>query len=150
MSAAFTGGEKLKARLAELAAKLESAQTVRVGFLEGATYPDGQTVAEVAAYLEYGTSKMPPRPFFEQMIIANKAGWGGKLAKVFKANDYDPVRTLGLMGEGIKGQLQDAIIAFDNPPASEETLARKQSKHGASATLVDTGHLLNSVDWEVE
>lgn len=149
MAASFTGGKKLEAKLAEIAARVASANTVRVGFLEGATYPDGQTVAAVAAFNNYGTSKAPPRPFFTQMIAANKNGWGAKLARILKANNYDAAKSLGLMGYGIKGQLQSAIIAFDNPPDSPETLARKKSKHGAKATLVDTGHMLNSVDFDV-
>ena len=37
----MSGGDKLQEKLRELSAKLSSAKTVRVGFLEGATYPPG-------------------------------------------------------------------------------------------------------------
>lgn len=123
---------------------------MRVGFLEDATYPDGQPVAQVAAHLNYGTSKMPPRPFFRQFIAQNKDGWGKKLGNVLAAAGYDTTLALGRMGYGMKGQLQETIIAFNNPPDSKETLARKKSKFGEDSTLIDTAHMLNSVDFDVK
>lgn len=46
----FSGGAALEAKLSELAEKLGDGKTLRVGFLEGATYPDGQSVPMVARY----------------------------------------------------------------------------------------------------
>jgi hypothetical protein len=51
---AFSGGAALEARLREIAEKVGKAKTVNVGFLEGATYPDGTPVALIAATNEYG------------------------------------------------------------------------------------------------
>lgn len=147
--AAFTGGDKLEKRLKEIAQKLGSAKSVRVGFLENATYPNGQSVAEVAAYAEYGTSKSPPRPFFSQMIARYKGGWGKKVGNLLKLNNYDTARTLGLFGEGVKGQLQQSIIDFTDPQDSDATKARKNFKYPDSSTLIESGHMLNSADWEV-
>jgi hypothetical protein len=51
------GGDALKAKLEEIARKVGRANTVDVGFLDGATYPDvegGLIVAAVAAIQEYG------------------------------------------------------------------------------------------------
>ena len=74
-------------------------QKVKIGVLEGATYPNGTPVAKVAAYLEYGwtqtvTEKQrgwlaangiyvkpstvlssPARPFFEATYTANRKRW---------------------------------------------------------------------------
>jgi len=147
--ATIRGGKRMDAALRQIADRLNKAKSVRIGFLEDATYPDGQQVAEVAAYLNYGTSKMPPRPFFSQMVEANKDGWGAKLARVLKAADYDTELALGRMGEGIKGQLQDAIVAFNDPPDSKATMARKKAAGQEQATLIETGHMLASVDYEV-
>lgn len=147
--ATFSGGEKLQAVLRELSDKIKDSG-VRVGFLENATYPDGQPVAAVAAFNNFGTRNAPPRPFFSNMVEEEKDGWGDALAKLCKETNYDIPKVMALMGEGIKGQLQQAIIDFNDPPDSEETIARKRSKHGADATLVDTGHMLNSVDYEVK
>ena len=49
------------------------------------------------------------------------------------------------MGLGIKGQLQQSIIETNAPPLAESTVARK----GFEKPLVDTSHMLNSVDFEV-
>lgn len=58
--AGVIGGQKLAARLKEIAAAMDSASTVRVGFLEGATFPDGTSIPMVAAELEFGgTISMP-------------------------------------------------------------------------------------------
>lgn len=37
---------------------------VHVGILKHESYPDGETVASVAAQMEYGASKIPARPLF--------------------------------------------------------------------------------------
>ena len=74
-------------------------QKVKIGVLDGATYPNGTPVAKVAAYLEYGwtqtvTEKQrgwlaangiyvkpstvlssPARPFFEATYTANRKRW---------------------------------------------------------------------------
>ena len=74
-------------------------QKVKIGVLDGATYPNGTPVAKVAAYLEYGwpqtvTAKQrgwlaangihvkpstvlssPARPFFEATYTANRKKW---------------------------------------------------------------------------
>ena len=147
--AAFSGGDKLQAKLRELADKIGS-NSVSVGFLEDATYPDGQSVAEVAAYNNFGTSKAPPRPFFSNMVDEKRDGWGDALGKLCTALNYDIPKVMGQMGEGIKGQLQQAIIDFTTPEDSDETKARKDFAHPDTSTLVDTAHMLNSVDYEVK
>lgn len=144
--ASVTGGAKLQAKLKELEAKLGKKKTLRVGFLEGATYPTGQTVAEVAAYNNYGTSKSPPRPFFSGMVTDKSPAWPKKLARIMASNGGDVTKSLSLMGEGIKGQLQQSITNFDNPRESDATIERK----GFQDTLIHTGHMQNSADWDIE
>jgi hypothetical protein len=53
---------------------------------------------------------------------------------------------LDLMGTAIKGQLQQAIVDFVGIPLAPATIARK----GTDKQLVDTGHMLASVDYEVK
>lgn len=60
----LSGGDKLEQRLSEIAARIGRTGTVRVGFLEGATYPDGTSVAMVAALLNFGISNGKAWPFF--------------------------------------------------------------------------------------
>lgn len=147
----MAAGDKMAEALKRIADGVAKRQTVSVGFLAGATYPNNAhtSVAAVAAFNNFGTSKSKPRPFFTRMVAEKSPKWGAKLAKVLIAADYDAKLALERMGLGIKGQLEDAIVAFNDPADSDATIARKQAKHGKNATLVDTGVMLKSIDFEV-
>ncbi|EGQ5294910.1 hypothetical protein I4B40_002119 [Enterobacter cloacae] len=144
----FSGGAALEAKLAELAEKLGDGKTLRVGFLEGATYPDGQSVPMVAAANEYGDPAMnrPPRPFFRNMIAEKSPEWPQDIAKISEATGYDADKMLGMMGEHIKGQLQGSIRDLMEPALSPVTIAKK----GFSKPLIETSHMLNSVDYDIK
>jgi hypothetical protein len=144
----LSGGEALSDRLKEIIQKAGKAGVLRVGFLEGSTYPDGTSVPMVAAIQNFGAPAVgiPPRPFFSNMVREKSPTWGESLGNLAKANDYDIDRTLEQMGEGIKSQLQASIRSFDSVPLSPETIARK----GFEKQLIDTGHMQNSVGYEVK
>ncbi|MFP2409181.1 hypothetical protein ACLEVB_17465 [Enterobacter ludwigii] len=144
----FSGGAALEAKLAELAEKLGDGKTLRVGFLEGATYPDGQSVPMVAAANEYGDPAMnrPPRPFFRNMIADKSPEWPHDIAKIAEATGYDAEKMFGLMGEHIKGQLQGSIRDLMEPALSPVTIAKK----GFSKPLIETSHMLNSVNYDIK
>lgn len=146
--ASIRGGEKLERYLAEMTAKLEHYGTLRVGFLEGATYVDGTPVALIAAIQNYGAplANIPARPFFSNMVDTKQKEWGPALAKLLQSTSYDTIAALNLMGEGIKGQLQQAIRDFVGVPLAPATIARK----GFDKQLIDTSHMLNSVSYAVE
>jgi hypothetical protein len=176
---AMKGGSKLEAKLREIAEKAGRANTVRVGFLEGATYPDGTSVAMVGAIQEYGAPSVgiPSRPYFRGMIAEHKQEWGPELGQVIQASDYDASKALGLMGKRIEEELQDSIRKLDGPELSQVTLllrerfwsnpqeikgadvvaAREDVATGTEPDVTDTqkkplvwtGHLLNSVSSEV-
>ena len=62
MTAGLSGGEKMMAKLAEIAAKTDGNPEVRVGFIENTPYPDGMNTATVAAIQEWGARiAMPAR-----------------------------------------------------------------------------------------
>lgn len=148
------GGDALRKRLEQIALSMRGAHEVRVGFMEGATYPDGTPVAAVAYWNEFGkmvesgegSYYQMPRPFFRTMIAAESPSWSVKLGKLGPATGYDAKRMLGLMGEDIRGALQQSINAFQSPPLAESTVKAK----GFSKPLIDTSHMLNSVDYEVK
>jgi len=175
----FTGGAKLDAILRDLARKVERPGTLSVGFLEGATYPDGTSVPMVAALQEYGApaAGIPPRPYFRGMIASRSGTWGATLAALLKGNGYDGHAALNLMGEEIAADLRDSIIAVTAPPLSPVTLmlrqmrakspglrvtgkvvgeaaarvAAGQTASGVSTKpLIQTGQMLNSVEYRVD
>jgi hypothetical protein len=165
--------------LTDIARKMGGGR-VQVGFLEGATYPDGTPVAAVAAWDEFGHGgnfPSPPRPFFRNMISKESPGWPAKMANLAKATNYDGKLVLQLMGEDIAGALKQSIIETNDPPLSATTLilrkrfwtnpgditaadvvsaqqAAANGENGASGTqakpLVWSGHLLASVGYEVK
>lgn len=147
----------------EISGRLSNPGTLRVGFLSGATYPDGTSVAAVAAFNEFGrtvkvTRDHPaggelggtyfqlPRPFFRNMIAAKSASWPAGLKKQLLATNYDAKLALERAGLGIKGQLQQSIRELTSPPLAPSTVAAK----GFDKPLIDTGHMLNSVGYEVK
>jgi len=52
---------------------------------------------------------------------------------------------LARMGEGIAGQLRESIQSTNSPPLAESTIEAK----GFEKPLIDTGHMWNSVAYEV-
>ncbi|EOS9812385.1 hypothetical protein ACNKWM_004835 [Salmonella enterica subsp. diarizonae serovar 16:z10:e,n,x,z15] len=55
-----TGGRQFRQKLKQAADSLKSGKSLKVGFLEGATYPDGTPVAYIAAIQEFGGSAVIP------------------------------------------------------------------------------------------
>lgn len=169
----LSGGDGLERKLAEIATRVSRAGTLRVGFLEGATYPDGTSVAMVAAINNFGAPEkgIPARPFFTNMIAANSGAWGDELGGLLAAMDYDVERALGMMGEHIAGQLRQSIVDTVAPPNSPVTNLLKQrfpmggqtfddvlqawddvaagETAPAGKPLVHTGDMLRAVDYEV-
>ena len=140
----LSGGDKVMRRLAEIAEQMGGG-SVSVGFMSGATYPDGTPVAAVAASNEYGvpTRRQPPRPFFRNMIAKESPTWGDKLAGLAHLGSN---QALSLMGEDIAGALKQSINDLTDPPLSARTIAEK----GFDKPLIDTSHMINSVTYIVE
>lgn len=176
--AVISGGDKLEKRLREIARKVKTKASVKVGFLEDATYPDGTPVAMVAAIQEFGapSRNIPPRPYFREMIKEKADTWADATSNLLATNDFDAVKTLNQVGAGIAGQLQASIKKQNQPPLSKVTLMLRKMKSEDSSLivtgatvgeavervakdestagvptkpLIDTGHLWNSVSWEV-
>lgn len=143
----FRGGEKLEARLREIAQNLGRGGVVRVGFLEDATYPKtGMPVATIALIQDSGGGNVPPRPFFRNMIAAKQGEWPEAISGLLLAHDYDTATALGQAGAAIAGQLRQSIIDTNEPPLAASTIRRK----GFEKPLIETSHMINSVDFEVE
>lgn len=164
----LTGGTKLEKVLSGISKRASNAETVDIGFLADATYPDGTSVAMVAALNEFGhgnsigaklsrtkfaqwlgveaQTAVPPRPFFRGMIRDKSPEWPDAVGDLLVANGYDATRTLEQTGAAIKGQLQEAITVYVGPPLAESTIARK----GNDKQLIDTGTMLKSVAYRVK
>lgn len=145
--ATIKGGDKFYAAMARLSRMVDRPATLRVGFLEKATYPNGTPVAMIAAINEFGRPPVqPPRPYFRRMIEEKQGEWPDAIAGLLKANDYDVIKTLDLTGAAIAGQLRESIVKLVAPPLAPSTIRRK----GFDKPLIDTAHMLKSVDHDVK
>ncbi|HHK5577007.1 TPA: hypothetical protein ACQUH6_001816 [Neisseria polysaccharea] len=140
------GGDRFRRHLSELAAQAATGK-VRVGIIEQANYDgsDGESVAQVAFWNEYGTATVPPRPFFRNTIAEHKDEWPKQAAEMLEANGGDVRQALADMGEVVKGQIKMTIQDFREPPNAAATVKQK----GFDKPLIDTGTLWRSIDCEV-
>ena len=138
--ASVKGGSKLDGVLRKISIAANKSKTLRVGFLENATYPNGTKVAMVAAIQEFGAPKarIPPRPFFRNMIAKHEKEWPDAIANLLVDNGYDATKTLRMAGEAIKGQLQQSIVDTNAPALSPVTLMLRKMR-SQNPNLVVTG-----------
>jgi hypothetical protein len=83
-----------------------------------ASHPGGLSVAQVAFWNEFGTTRAKPRPFFRSAIRRHSGEWGGKLARYLKGAKYDSAVALSKLGLLISEQIVDSIESWpaDNAP----------------------------------
>lgn len=142
--------DKILDALNNIASNLSDKQ-LKVGFIDGATYPDGTPVAMVAATNEYGNpaNNQPPRPFFRNAIAEHESEWldaiSRGLQKGVPLNDV-----LAVVGERAVGDVVQSIATLMDPPLSPSTIASRKSKGNASTKpLVDTKVMIRDVHYEV-
>ena len=144
--ATISGGSKLISALDGIAKSVTKAATLKVGFLEGSTAPNGQSMPLRAALNEFGTSRMPPRPFFRSMVAAKSGEWPSAIGNLLVANNYDAQKTLDQTGVAIKEQLQQSIRDLVSPPLAESTVRKK----GFDKPLIEHGDMLRAVSYQVD
>lgn len=142
--------DKILDALNNIASNLSDKQ-LKVGFIDGATYPDGTPVAMVAATNEYGNpaNNQPPRPFFRNAIAEHESEWLDAISRgMQKGVPLDDV--LAVVGERAVGDVVQSIATLMDPPLSPATIASRKSKGNASTKpLVDTKVMIRDVHYEV-
>lgn len=159
--ATISGGKRFEAAMHVLAAKLGQPRTLRVGFLAGGTYPDGTSIAMIAAIQNFGAPSrgIPPRPFFSNMVAKHSPSWPKGIAAELQTNGNDVDAALNITGDVIRTQLQDEIRATNSPPLAASTLARRGYTGGpynpkdmatfGAKPLIDTGAMIGAIDKEI-
>lgn len=131
-----------KIRMPKLA--LENASSVKVGIPLTARYPTGERVAQVAFWNEFGTARIPPRPFLRSAIARNKSAWI-ETARAALSRELNARAALELVGEKARGDIVMSITTLSTPPNTLATIARK----GSSNPLINTAQMRNSFIAEV-
>lgn len=132
-----------------------NATEVRAGFLGGSTYPDGTSVAMVAAGNEYGdpANNQPPRPFFRNAIAEKQEEWKKTIERGL-ASGLDSRAVLEVVGAQIKGDIQESIADLIEPALSPVTIERRRSRkerpNSSTKPLVDTKVMIGDVNYEVK
>lgn len=125
-----------------------------IGVLEGATHIDGGKgakpipVAEYAAYNEFGTQRIPARPFLRTSLDTfAEASWLPELASLI-GEGVPPETALNRVGLQAQADIRRVIEEWASPPNAPSTIKRKRS--GRDNPLVDSGDLLDAIDYHVE
>lgn len=106
----------------------------------------GATVAEVAIWNEFGTSKIPQRPFMRQ-TAEKKGNWGELTTKTWNdvINGLNPGLGAQLIGQKARGDIQKEIANGQFTPNAPRTIAKK----GSSRPLINKGRLRGSITFKV-
>lgn len=147
---------KLK-RLLALGTGLEKAR-VKVGILEGkggeAEHGEsGMAIIEIAAVHEFGSvdGRIPERSFLRRTFEEQQdelIKFQSKIAVAVVNQRLSIEQGLGQLGLWAQAAIKRTITGDPPipPPLKPATIARK----GSDRPLVDTGQLLNSIQWELE
>jgi hypothetical protein len=138
---------KIKAALERVPNEFEGL-VAQVGFPSGKNYPDGTSVAYVAAIQEFGAPAVgiPPRPFMQPTVAAEKDKWtkeiaaGAVLVAAGKATAFDILDAVGFQAAN---DMKAKIATIFEPPLAEATLAaRRRRGNSSTKPLNDTGTML--------
>ena len=146
-----TGGDKYKAVLEKIARLKLTAQA---GIPAGATTADGKSIPMYAAYNEFGTSRIPARPFMRTTANEHQNEWCETLAGALKGEILkdNAKGAMGLVGEQMKAHIQQTIQKGSFAPNAPRTVANKRAKGKVEPDhpLIDTGQMLASIISEVK
>ena len=121
---------------------------VQVGFQEGQQYEDGTSLAEVAAYNEFGSSDTPERPFMKQSFENHEKELQAACDMVNQtlASGGTAEQALDKLGVAVKGLVQEEIVEGGFAPNAESTVKKK----GSEQPLIDTGYMRQSVNYVIK
>jgi len=122
--------------LSEIAERVKNltSKRLKVGWLEGKSYPGTDTtVAEVAIWQEFGTKTIPARPFMRPAIADNKDKWF--LHAEYVAGNYirgisKESQVFDYIGNMIRADIQQAIENVPDDLSDITLLLRKWRDEG--------------------
>lgn len=127
---------------------------VKIGFFDTAKYDNGEYVAQVAFWNEYGTiskkgnQHIPPRPFMRN-VTDNKNAMGRifNIAKIELEKGTGGEKIAHIVGEQLKQMIELSITGGKYAPNKPSTIKKKGE---GKRPLIDTARLFGSVSFEVE
>ena len=149
----LTGGKKINKAIKELEKIAAQKTGVLVGLPKDASpYPDGTSVIMVGLVHEFGSSdgKIPERSFLRAALDENREEflkfWKDGAAKAILTLDKNSSKVLPMLGQMMQAAVQEKIVTLRTPGLKLDTILNKKS----SNPLIDTGHMRQSVRWEIK
>lgn len=136
------------ARLAVALKALDGLQA-KTGWFESSKDARGIPTATKAAANEFGTDKIPPRPFIRPTVAAKGKEWTGMLRDGSRAvirGERQAVQVMELVALAAAADVAKAIQTLTSPPLSTITIKRK----GFTKPLVETRQMFRDVTGIVE
>ena len=130
--------------------------TLSVGIWSKATRDGGgASVAEYASFNEFGTTKIPPRPFLRPAMEERREEWteavAGSMSASLKGGQFSNRSVLEVIGRNAVKDVQLRIMSNTPPPNAPSTVARKKAKGiDPVRTLYETGLMHASVEYKIE
>lgn len=131
--------------LEKISKNMRGPDSVKVGLPKGSNdYPDGTSVIMVGAVHEFGSPSrgIPQRSFLRSTVQEERRGY----ARIFKKLSIKIIKgqltkkqALGIVGLTVQKDVQKKITDIKQPPL----------KQREGNPLVDTGHLRQSITYEV-
>lgn len=125
--------------------------SVLVGVPAGAPPKDGElSLAQVAMWNEFGTARIPERPFLRclgERRLQRQIIWlNAQNLIAIAQGSMTEERALGILGSVAAGLVKGEISANHFAPNAPSTIAAK----GSATPLVDSGQLRQSITWVLD
>jgi hypothetical protein len=144
------GMEKIRKEITAL-----SQLSVKAGIIEGTGGKGGVSVAQYAAYNEFGVPgkkkkwRIPPRPFIRGFVEDKSEDIKATQERLFKLVSEGKMSAdtaIKRLGQFAQDGIKRYIMSGNFEPNAEATIQRK----GSSRPLIDTGTMRNSVRYQVK
>ena len=112
------------------------------------------TVAHVAAWNEFGTEHIPPRPFMQQSVDNNLSAIGQMSEEMLRqvaAGEIGADKALRTIGAMQVGLIQNEMLEggfVENAPSTK--MKKGGSPNAQTTPLIDSGHMRQSVHYVVK
>ena len=121
---------------------------IRAGVLPSAgNGKKGTPIAEYATYNEYGTEKIPSRPFMATSADENK-GWNTPVKRAIGdiIDGAEVISQMNTVGKKMKDDIKKNVGTHRFKPLKPATVKKK----GHDIQLIDSGALYDAIDFEVK
>lgn len=130
---------------------------VKAGVFANATTPDGDLIAPIAFYHEYGTVNIPARSFLRSTMSEQREKWARQFLGVIQGRLLENGvirRGLTAVGQSMKADVRDKIKSNIAPALKPETvnakMRAKKAVNSPDLALVQYGWLQKAITSKVE